>query len=223
VYRQFFIFRSPATCTFPAVEAFVKSGKTEATIWITPSNQALAKLSPRQRKKLKAIKVRVILLHHPDGTVSVLITNLLNRRLYPREDIIDLYFRRWAVENYYKDEKGTLPIETFHSQKPNGIRQELFAAMIMTVIARTLMFVATNKYLKEHQSCQFKHAILTLAQEAAILVPEDPEQALVIFTELLQEIARVKYYPPAKPRPSQPRINKHPLNKWSKQNRQNAT
>jgi hypothetical protein len=221
--QQYFIFRCAATCTFPAVEAFVKSGKTEATIWITPSNKALARLSPRQRKRLKAIKVRVLLLQHPDGTVSVLITNLFNRRLYPRHDIIDLYFHRWAVEEYYKDEKVTLQIETFHSQKPNGIRQELFAAMIMTVMARTLMIIAQQAYLKEHQCCQFKHAILTLAAEAAILVPENPEQALVIFTDLLHEIARVKYYPPATPRSSQPRINKHPVNKWSKRHRKTAT
>jgi hypothetical protein len=221
--RQYFIFRCPASSTFPAVEVFVKSGKAEATVWITPSNKALAKLSPRQRKRLKAIKLRVILLHHPDGTVSVLLTNLLNGRRYPREDIIALYFRRWGVENYYRDEKVTLQIETFHSQKPNGIRQELLAATIMTVMARTLMLVAANAYLEAHQQCQFKHAILTLAAEAALLIPEVPEQAVVIFTELLQEIARVKYYPPVTPRPSQPRLNKHPLNKWSKRNRQTAT
>jgi len=222
-YRQFFIFRCAATCTFPAVEAFVNSGKAEATIWLTPSNTAMARLSPRQRKHLKAIEVRAVLLQHPDGTVSVLLTNLLDRRLYPREAIIDLYFRRWAVEEYYKDEKVTLQIETFHSQTPNGIRQELFAAMLMTVIARTLMIVAQKTYLNAHQLCQFKHAILTLAAEAAVLVPEEPEQALVIFAELLQEIARVKYYPPAQPRSSQPRINKHPVNKWSKRNRRTPT
>lgn len=92
--RHYFIFRCPASCTFPAVAAFMKSGKPEATIWITPSNKALAKLCPRQRHRLKPIKLRVILLLHPDGTVSVLLTNLLNGRRYPREDIIALYFRR---------------------------------------------------------------------------------------------------------------------------------
>jgi hypothetical protein len=86
----------------------------------------------------------------------------------------------------------TLEIETFHSRKPNEIRQELFAAMIMTVIAHTLMLMAASAYLKESPHCQFKHAILTLATEAALLVPDDPDQAISIFTELIQEIARVK-------------------------------
>jgi hypothetical protein len=222
-YRQYFVFRCPASSTFPAVEAFVKSGKSEATIWITPSNKALTMLSARQRKRLNALRVRVILLHHPDGSVSVLITNLLNHTRYPRQDIIALYFKRWRVEEYYRDEKVTLQIETFHSRTPNGIRQELFAAMIMTVIARTMMMLTAQNCLEEHQNCQFKNAIIALAAEAALLVPEDSGKALVIFTELLQEMARVKYYPPPTPRPSQPRINKHPVNKWSKRNRQPAT
>jgi hypothetical protein len=117
-YRQGFVFRCPASSTFPAVKAFVKRGKPEATIWITPSNTALARLMPRQRKRLKAIRVRVILLHHPDGSVAVLITNLLNRRRYARQAVLDLYFRRGHVENYYRDEKVTLPLETVHSQTP---------------------------------------------------------------------------------------------------------
>ncbi len=222
-YEGYFLFRSPASCTFPAVETFLASGKVEDTIWITPSNKALNKVSPRQRKRLKAIKLRVIRLESPDGTVSVLLTNLLNQVTFPRQEIIVLYFDRWEVETYYRDEKVTLEIERFHTRTANGIRQELFAAPIMTVIARTLMIIAADQCLKDHQQCQFTHAILTLASDAAILVPDDPEQAIVIFQEVLQELARVKYYPPKTPRPSQPRINKHPLNKWSKRNRQIPT
>lgn len=222
-YDQGFVFRCPASSTFPAVEAFVKSGKAEATIWITPSNKAMTKLPVRQRKKLKAIRVRVILLHHPDGTVSVFMTNLLNRSIYPREQIIDLYFRRWRVEEYYKDEKVTLEIEHFHAKSANGIRQEFFAAMIMTVISRTMMNLVRDEFLTGEQECQFKHAILTLASEAALFVPEDPEKAVMIFQEALREMARVKYYRPKTPRASQPRINKHPVNKWSKRNRQKPT
>ncbi len=222
-FKAPFVFRWPASSTFPAIEEFVKSGKREAIVWITPSQNSLKKTTARQRKHLKAIKVRVILLESPDGTVSVLITNLLNRVSFPRQDIIDLYFRRWEVEEYYKDEKVTLEIEHFHTHTANGVRQELFAAMIMTVISRTMMLLASQQFLAGEQECQFKNAILTLASEAALFVPQDPERALVIFQEVLREMARVKYYRPKTPRPSQPRINKHPLNKWSKRNRQAVT
>ncbi|MCP4601199.1 MAG: IS4 family transposase [Proteobacteria bacterium] len=222
-FNGYFLFRSPASSTFPAVEEFVASGTQEAIIWITPTNSVLKNATPRQRKLLKALKLRVILLKSPDGTVSVLITNLLNRVSFPREEIIALYFDRWEVEEYYKDEKVTLDIERFHARTGNGIRQELFAAMIMTVISRTMMMLAAQQFLADGQECQFKNAIITLASEAALLVPHDPEQAVFIFHEVLQEMARVKYYRPKTPRPSQPRINKHPPNKWSTRNRQTAT
>ena len=218
-----FVFRCPASSTFPAVEAFVNSGTQEAIIWMTPSHNALRHVSRRQRKHLKALELRVIRLEHPDGTVSVLITNLLNHVSFPREEIIALYFDRWEVEALYKDEKVTLEIEQFHARHPNGIRQELFAAVIMTVISRTMMISATQQFLADGQECQFKNAILTVASEAALLVPHAPEQAVIIFHEVLQEMARVKYYRPPTPRPSQPRINKHPPNKWSTRNRQTPT
>ncbi len=222
-FSGYFVFRCPASSTFPAVEEFVNSGKQDAIIWIAPSNTALRNVSPRQRKHLKALELRVTRLVSPDGTVSVLITNLLNTIMFPRTEIIALYFDRWEVEEYYKDEKVTLEIEHFHARTPNGIRQELFAAVIMTVISRTMMISATEQFLADGQECQFKNAILTVASEAAFLVPHDPEQAVLIFHEVLQEIARVKYYRPKTPRPSQPRINKHPPNKWSTRNRQTAT
>jgi hypothetical protein len=222
-FTHYFVFRCPASSTFPAVEAFVKSSNQEAIIWITPANNAFKKATPRQRKQLKAIKLRVILLESPDGTVSVLITNLLNQVSFPRNNIIVLYFRRWELEESYRDEKVTLDIARFHTRTVNGIRQELFAAMIMTVLSPTMMTLATDQFLDGEQECQFKNAILTLASEAALFVPDDPEQALPIFQDVLQEMARVKYYRPKTPRPSQPRINKHPPHKWSNRNRQKAT
>ena len=222
-FSGYFVFRCPASSTFPAVEAFVNSAKAEAIIWISPSNRALKNSTARQRKHLKALKLRVILLKSPDGTLSVLITNILNTVTFPRTEIIALYFDRWEVEAYYKDEKVTLEIERFHARTSNGIRQELFAVTIMTVISRTMMTLATEQFLAAGQQCQFKNAILTLASEAAFLVPEHPERAVTIFQEALQEMARVKYYPPKTPRRCQPRINKHPPNKWSTRNRQTAT
>lgn len=214
-YDGRFLFRSPASCTFPAVEKFVEKGREESVVWIMPSNSFKSKISVRERLELKPIKLRVVRLESPDGTVSVLLTNLYSKKRFKRQDIIDLYFRRWEIESYYRDEKIILEIERFHSKNVNGILQEFYAAMIMSVISRTLMLLSSSLFFSGTREPQFKNAIITLASEASFLVPDDPEKALTIFNEVLEEMARVIYYRPKKPRSSQPRVNKRPLNKWN--------
>ncbi len=107
-----------------------------------------------------------------------------------------------------------LGIEQFHGKTFNRIRQELFAAAIMTVIARTLMVLASKSFKSNTCECRFEKAIMVLASEAATLAPDNPEKAAAIFSEILDQLAAVKYYRPAKPRPSQPRITKRAYNKW---------
>lgn len=200
-YHGYWLFRCPAQSTFPAVAAFVQSGREEDLITLQP---------PRG----DAITVRALRLHSPDGTLSVLLTHLVDERRFPAEAVIALYFRRWAVEIQYRDEKTSHEIETFHSHTENGIRQELFAILIVAVIARILMVLMTDRDHPSGAEPQLKHAIITVATEAAILTPLCPRLALVIFNELLTEIARVRDYPPQTPRPSQPRVSRRPISKW---------
>lgn len=214
MFSGYFIFRCPAASTFPAVESFIKSGKEEDTIWIDPSNKYLSRTSAKKREKLETIKLRVIRLVAPDGKVSVLLTNLYNKRLFSRSEIIDLYFRRWEIEVHYRDEKVVLEIEAFHGKTCNSIRQELFAAAIMTVISRTLMVISFEA-LGSEREFQFKNSIMTLASEAAVLSSRDPEKAVIIFEEIIKELVRVKYYRPKAARPAQPRVTKKNYNKWA--------
>ena len=210
----YYLFRCPAQSTFPAVEQFVQSQQTEATLWIDPTHSVLKHTPKAEHQQLQAIALRAIRLESPDGTVSVLLTNLWTISAFPAQAIIDLYFRRWTVETHYRDEKTALDIETFHSQTENGVRQELFASLVMCVIARLLMVLASPPKSTTPIEPQFKHAMITLAADAACLVCERPDIALTIFHEVLAEIARVRYYKPNKPRPSYPRISKQPISKW---------
>lgn len=200
-YTGYWLFRCPAQSTFPAVERFVHGGLDHALITL-------------QMPQGGALTVRAIRLQSPDGTLSVLLTNLLDDRRFPTAAVIALYFRRWAVETQYRDEKTSLNVEVFHSHTENGIRQELFAILIVAVIARILMVLTTDREHPCAAEPQLKHAMITLATEAAVLTPHCPVVALAIFTELLTEIARVRYYPPKLPRPSQPRVSRKPINKW---------
>jgi hypothetical protein len=213
-----YVMRCPATSTFPAVMAFVRSGRVETRLWLTPSDTFTRALSSAQRRRLAPLRLRAIRLEAPDGTVSVLLTNLVDTRRFPRTAIIALYWRRWAVETHYQNEKTLQHIAQFHSRTPEGIRQELFAILIGCVIARTLTALAVpSEAIDTAQSFvqpQLKNALMRFARDAALLTPANPAQALVILQELLQAIRQVQYYKPKVPRPSRPRVNKRPANKW---------
>lgn len=86
----------------------------------------------------------------------------------------------------------------------------------MTVIARLLMAYDSTIASCQTSTPQFKHAIMALASDAACLAAEHPQIATSIFQELLNEIARVRYYPPKTPRPPCPRICKKSINKWQR-------
>ena len=221
-YRGYYLFRCPASSTFPAVETFIKTGAREDIIWLMPSHKFKNKVSLSDRAKLKPVKLRAIRLKSPDGTLSVLLTNLFNKKKYSRDEIINLYFRRWEVETYYRDEKVTMEIEKFHSKTENGILQELYAAMIMSVISRTLMMLCAQTSFSDKHRLQFKNAVLHLSSEVALLVPDDVNKAISVFKDILSEISRVKYYVSKDNRTSQPRVNKSPLNKWKQKNRLKA-
>jgi len=207
-----FVFRCPARSTFKAVEQFVHSGRPDALIWLDAASRIRRKRPDSHTSK--SIKLRAVRLESPDGTLSVLLTNLVDSTRYSAEALVELYFRRWRIEEQYRDEKTHLDIESFHSRSENGIRQELLAVLAMCVISRTLMAMMTEQYPNRLHSPQFKNAVHTLSREAALLAAQQPEAALQIFRELLEEIARVKYYHPKKPRKSYPRVSQKPVNKW---------
>lgn len=227
-YQGDYLFRSPATKTFYAVQEFIKTQKKEDVIVITPPTGYIYKgetHTQREERKNKApIMLRVIRLENPDGTLSVLLTSLLDCQMYPTEEIIKLYFKRWEIETFYRHEKAYIQLEQFHSRSVNGILQELFASLIVSVIAAALMVIACgtgnqnqNKLPLEKSivRLQFKNAVMAVAAEAAFLAPRDPERAVEIFVELLEDIRRVKYYKPKVPSKMQPRISLKPVNKWT--------
>jgi len=244
-YAGHFLFRCPVRSTFPAVMRFLATGADDGIIEIAPSDTYRSKQSPAARRQLSSLTVRVVRVILPHGKIAVYLTDLLDSATFSREEIANLYRRRWEVETHYRDEKVHLAIETFHTRSVNGIHQELFAVVIMAVIARTLMALsmalATVKELasgmgpaigKEEPADavpasptksrstrpepQFKHAITALGQDVAMLAADDPWRALQRFTELLEQIGKVKYYRPKHPRPSQPRATKRKINKWIK-------
>lgn len=206
-----FLMRCSTSATFSAIAPFLKSSQPEAIIDIVAPKTYTAE----QRRALPTLRLRAIRSHGPDGNESVFLTDLLDMEAIPRGEIVDMYFKRWAVEVYYREEKIIQQVERFHSRTAKGVLQELFALPALTVISRAMAALSEVSHNLPPGRAQRKHAALALAREAALLTPADPLTALALFDELLGEMARIKYYAPKRPRPPAPRISKAPRNKWA--------
>lgn len=104
-YEGFYLFRCKGKPTFRRVEEFIASKKQEETIQLEPAGRFARSLRKKELEKTKPLRIRMIRLETPIGDVSVLLTNLLETSEYSSDEIIDLYFKRWEIESYYRDEK----------------------------------------------------------------------------------------------------------------------
>ena len=211
-FSSHFLMRCPTSATFSALTNFLKGSQNEAVIQIAPTESYTA----RQRKSLPTLTLRAIRARTPEGKDVALLTNLLDSESISAGEITALYFKRWEVEVYYREEKGVQDLERFHSRTPHGLRQEYFAVMVLTVISRTMAALSEEGEGLPAGRGQRKHAVIALARDAALLTPTRPRQALALFQELLGEMARIKYYAPKTARPSVPRVCKKSRPKFPK-------
>ncbi|WP_297330608.1 IS4 family transposase [Pseudoalteromonas sp.] len=212
-YKGYFLMRCSTSSTFPSIENFIKSKKKDTLLYIHPSYRT--KHNPERRAKygLKSILVRAVKHKNKDGSINVFITNLTDSNQFTYNKVIKLYDKRWGIEVQYRRDKSYLNIQKFHTKSINGIKQELFAAAIMTIIARILVVFAAKEKKTTYEP-QLKFAQNTLARDAAFLTAIDPILAARAFNDILNTITKVLYYKPKTPKPSQPRISKWPRNKW---------
>ena len=75
---------------------------------------------------------------------SWLLTSLMDTALCSREELIDLYHRRWAVETIYREWKHSLNIQNLRSRTPRGILKEVHAQLMLSNLVRWTMTEATE-------------------------------------------------------------------------------
>lgn len=78
----------------------------------------------------ESIKVRITKIVLNTGEIELLISNLFDFDLISTEEMGELYFKRWSVEEAIKRLKPQMGLEQFGSKKPNGIKQEFWATII---------------------------------------------------------------------------------------------
>jgi hypothetical protein len=125
------------------------------------------------------VPVRVVKFRLPSGTVETLITDITDTR-YGADGFKALYFKRWPVETKYDQIKNKLEIENFSGELPDNIRQDFYAAMILTNLAAEFLRGAQEAADEERQGKENKWRYKVNVNHAIGVLKDRLIQALLI-------------------------------------------
>ena len=169
-------------------------------------------LTPKQWAQLPAqITVRIIrftaTIRGHRGRRITLVTSLLDPALYPAEQLIALYARRWRLELCLRDLKTTMGMEQLRCQSPDMAEKELLTYLIGHNLIRCLMAEAVARHQADLERVSFKGTVDAARQySAAILQARTRKMRDQLWDDLLLNLARDLV--PYRPNRSEPRAVK---------------
>lgn len=126
------------------VEAFIASPNNDLMINYIPSATVISDLK-KQGYNLKPTPLPLRLVKHIiDGKTYLYGTTLLDKEKYPALSLAELYHERWDIEELYKISKHIIDIEVFHSQTERGVKQEMYAHLLLINLSRFFEFDAKD-------------------------------------------------------------------------------
>lgn len=143
------------------INKLVKSEVKDRIIKVFPDK--ILKGSERKPFKIRlpnvsikqAIKLRVVVVKLPTGEDEILITSLLDRKIYPHGIFKGLYYRRWRSEENYKLCKCRIEMENFSGISTCAIEQD-FQACIFAANVRALLDIEIKQEESERCSSHLK-------------------------------------------------------------------
>lgn len=140
-----------------------------------------------------------------------LYTTLIDTAKYPKEKLINLYYRRWEIELTFKNIKTTMGLETLRCKSPEACRKELWVGLLIYNLMRTLMLDAAIKHKTSVLRLSFAGTVQKFVETCrGIIFFVNPELGYEI---LIRSIADDTV--PDRPGRSEPRKVKRRHNKYS--------
>jgi hypothetical protein len=141
------------------------------------------------------------------GRRITLVTSLLDPVLYPAEQLIGLYARRWRLELCLRDLKTTMGMERLQCLSPDTAEKELLTYLIAHNLIRCIMAEAIARHSVDLERVSFKGTIDALRQFGdAISRARSRKMRDQLWDDLLWNLARDLV--PHRPNRSEPRAVK---------------
>jgi IS4 transposase len=138
------LFRMQEGSVNKQVEAFIASSEHDLIINYIPSAAVISDLK-KQGYHLKPTLIPLRLFKHIiNGETYLYGTTLLDKEKYPALGLAELYHERWDIEELYKISKHIIDIEEFHSKTERGVKQEMYAHLLLINLSRFFEFDAKD-------------------------------------------------------------------------------
>jgi hypothetical protein len=125
------------------------------------------------------------------GRRITLVTSLLDPKLYPAQELIALYARRWRLELCLRDLKTTMGMEQLRCKTPDMAEKELLAYLVAHNLVRCLMAEAVATYKVDLERVSFKGSVDALRQYSnAISQARNRKMRAQLWEDLLLNLAR---------------------------------
>jgi Transposase DDE domain len=147
----------------------------------------------------------------------VVVTSLLDSKEYSRDDLANLYRRRWVVELHIRDIKTAMKLDVLRCKTPAMVRQELWTGLLVYNLIRQSILQSAHKTERSPDELSFTATMQMLANSwllAAVVMDETGDAAapLVVLRVIHGGAHRVGNRPDrVEPRAVKRRPKSHPL------------
>jgi hypothetical protein len=223
-----FIVKASRRAKFKPIQSFADGSFLARLAHKIPDPDAPKTKNGRQRWKKVYLDVRVIRFQIPGFRPVTLVTNILDPTITAREMALH-YHQRWDIEVAYDEIKthqcatlrGQSPT-TFRSKRPDLVKQELYALLIMYNAVRLLICQAAVKQGKDPRFISFLDALQHIIDAAPMMTADASEHTEDKFCYLLMVIADCDIDRPRRPRIN-PRVVKVKMSKFKRKNKRHKS
>lgn len=148
--------------SFAAAQTLFKQNRAGVSVWATLQAPKEHKAEFRKRGWPMEMKVRFVTVRLKTGELEVLVTSLLDAKVYPNQEFADLYWRRWGHETFYGRLKGRLDLEHCSGLTVAAVEQD-FAATILLSNVESILIGPAAAQLAENTSSRKQPAKINRA------------------------------------------------------------
>jgi len=146
-----------------------------------------------------------------------LVTTLLDPKLYPAQEILQAYLRRWRLEMCLDDLKTTLNLDMLPSRSPEMVQKELYMRLIAHNLIRCIAAQTATEHSVTLERISFKGTLDALRQfSQAMAQARSKKKRRQLWDQLLKTLAADLV--PDRPGRREPRAIKRKKNKYPRLN-----